>query len=200
LQTAIAALLACALLTTIASAQHQDRHVPGIPLPRSRPKEDQQTPDHDDGKPPGFATEYRTIDAYGNKPESPELGVPGHPFIRLFGNDYADGITDPAGSRRPSSRWVSNAVVAQDADLPNHRGATDYLWQWGQFLDHDITETPTIDPAEAFDISVPASDPWFDPSSSGDVVIPLHHSYYDLVDGAREQTNEITSFIDASNV
>jgi hypothetical protein len=95
---------------------------------------------------------------------------------------------------------VSNAVVAQSEDVPNAIGASDFVWQWGQFLDHDIDETPTADPAEAFDIEVPAGDVWFDPSGSGAATIGLNRSDYEMVDGVRQQINAITAYIDASGV
>ena len=57
-----------------------------------------------------------------------------------------------------------------------------------------------VDPAEAFDIPVPVGDPWFDPYATGNVTIPLNRSYYEEHDGVREQVNDITAYIDASNV
>ncbi|NNM31016.1 MAG: peroxiredoxin, partial [Akkermansiaceae bacterium] len=53
---------------------------------------------------------------------------------------------------------------------------------------------------EAFNISVPAGDPWFDPQGTGAVEIPLNRSFYEMVDGVRQQVNAITAYIDASNV
>ncbi|MEM0969120.1 MAG: peroxidase family protein, partial [Verrucomicrobiota bacterium] len=71
----------------------------------------------------------------------------------------------------------------------------------GQFLDHDIDETPAADPEESFDIDVPAGDPHFDPNTTGQVVIPLNRSAFDEEEsGPRQQINAITAFIDASNV
>ena len=84
--------------------------------------------------------------------------------------------------------------------MPNLRNASDFLWQWGQFLDHDIDLTPTAEPAEPFDILVPAGDPWFDPSNRGDATIALERSTINTVRGVRQQVNAITAFIDASNV
>ena len=76
------------------------------------------------------------------------------------------------------------------------------LWQWGQFLDHDITETPIHDPEEPFNITVPNGDPSFDPESTGTQEIPMSRSFYEDDDGlgVRQQVNVITAFIDGSNV
>lgn len=135
-----------------------------------------------------------------NNSEQPALGSAGQIFRRLVKADYPDGTGSPSGEDRPNPRAISNALCAQTEDLPNSRGATDYLWQWGQFLDHDIDETPASDPADPFNISVPAGDPWFDPQGTGQMIIPLNRSHGESVEGVREQANDITAFIDASNV
>lgn len=84
-------------------------------------------------------------------------------------------------------------------------GTTDYLWQWGQFLDHDIDLTDGVDPPEAEPIAVPAGDRFFDPAGTGNATIRFNRSIYDPNSGLglgnpRQQINEISSFIDASNV
>lgn len=145
-------------------------------------------------------SEVRSIDGTGNNEREPLFGSVDVPFLRLTAADYADGVSAPSGGDRPSARAISNAVCAQDGDLPNAAGASDFLWQWGQFLDHDITATPVLEPAEAFDIAVPTGDVWFDPFGTGVASIPLDRSYSELVDGVAEQVNEITAYIDASNV
>ena len=118
----------------------------------------------------------------------------------MFENDYADGLGSPSGESRPSARAISNAIAIQTESIPNKARATDFLWQWGQFLDHYIVETPTISPAESFDILVPTGDPWFDPFSTGIETIPMNRSFYEVIDDVREQVNGITAFIDASQV
>lgn len=145
-------------------------------------------------------SEFRTIDGTGNHPENPDWGSTEEPFFRLTTPAYGDDGTEPSGEDRPSARAVSNAVAAQEESMPNHRGITDFVWQWGQFLDHDIDLTPTADPAEPFDVPVPAGDPWFDPAGTGTAVIGLNRSYSEVVDGRLEQFNEITAFIDGSQV
>ncbi|MCB1236960.1 MAG: peroxidase, partial [Verrucomicrobiae bacterium] len=67
-------------------------------------------------------------------------------------------------------------------------------------LDHDIDLTPVADPVEPFDVPVPAGDPFFDPQGTGTATIGLDRSYHEIVDGVRQQLNEITAYIDASNV
>ncbi|MDF1799228.1 MAG: peroxidase family protein [Planctomycetota bacterium] len=147
-----------------------------------------------------FPFEFRTIDGAGNNTKHPDWGATEAVFQRLVPADYGDGAHAPAGAERPSPRAISNGVVAQDRSIPNAHGASDYLWMWGQFLDHDLTETPVATPSEALDIEVPLGDAWFDPAGTGLVTIPLDRSSYDVVQGVRQQVNLITAFLDASNV
>lgn len=146
--------------------------------------------------------EFRTIEGTGNNVMNPEWGSAEIPFLRLTPIAYGDGTDSPSGDDRPNAREVSNAVSSQLSPRYNRNRASDFVWQWGQFLDHDITHTPVADPPEVFDIEVPAGDEYFDPDSNGDVVIPMDRSFYDvtLTTGVREQVNEITAYIDASNV
>lgn len=144
--------------------------------------------------------EFRAADGSSNNLTSTAWGTPSKPFVRLAPNTYADGVSAPSGATRPSARVVSNAVAKQQNLRPNRRGASDFLWQWGQFLDHDLDETPTADPAESFPIAVPAGDPSFDPTNSGTVTMGLNRSVYESVLGVREQKSAVTAWIDASHI
>jgi hypothetical protein len=192
-------LLITAALAAHLGAQSIDRRAPELPVPRQREARP-QIPLPGPAETIEFPAEFRSIDGSGNNLDDPTLGAADQTMRRAIASDYGDGTGSPAGADRPSARTVSNAVVAGDQSAPNARGATDYLWQWGQFLDHDIVETPTIDPAEPFDIQVPAGDICFDPTGTGTETIPLDRSFYEEHEGMREQVNAVTSFIDASNV
>ena len=188
----------------------------GAPIPRMEPNGQQQgrPPQNQNQRPPQppkvlppalpasfvLPTEFRTVDGSGNNQANSAWGTPDKPFRRLAPNGYADGLSEPAGTTRPSARVVSNAVAAQQNPRPNRRGASDMLWQWGQFLDHDLDETPAADPAEAFPIAVPTGDPQFDPTSTGTVTMGLNRSAYETAAGVREQKSAITAWIDASQV
>lgn len=204
LQTALVAGLALGLPSTISLAQdtNQEKQQNRSPVHRSLENvRDRDVPRSQQGGLAIFPFEFRTIDGIGNNTMNPEWGASGVEFIRLFPADYADGVESPSGELRPSARTISNLVAAQDGtDIPNTLGYSDFIWQWGQFVDHDIDETPIADPGEAFDISVPLGDTWFDPFSTGIATIPLDRSAWALVDGVREQFNLITAYIDASNV
>lgn len=149
-----------------------------------------------------FPDEYRTIDGQFNNLSRPWLGSAGQAFVRLVAPAYGDGVgLVPARVDGPSPRAISQAVADQnDANMPNSTGVSNLFWLWGQFLDHDLDETPVAEPIERFDIRVPSGDPWFDPASTGTATIALDRSGYRVVNGRREQVNLITAFIDASNV
>ncbi|HRW55201.1 MAG TPA: peroxidase family protein [Phycisphaerae bacterium] len=147
-----------------------------------------------------FPDDVRSIDGVANNVANTTWGSVDQAMLRLGSIAYADGANEPAGVDRPSAREVSNAVIAQGASILNEKNASDFLWQWGQFVDHDIDETPIADPAEAFDIFVPTGDVWFDPAGDGDRTIPLDRSAYLTINGVRNQFNAITAYIDASNV
>jgi len=154
------------------------------------------------------SAQYRSVDGSGNNPNDANLGKTDTQLMRMMGPMYEDGVSEPRGgwvSSLPSARAVSNAVAAQSTSIFNDRGLSDFTWQWGQFVDHDIDLTDNAEPHEPFNIAVPAGDPWFDPFNTGTQEIGLNRSVYDTATGTgpgdpRRQINQITTWIDASNV
>ncbi|MDJ0837038.1 MAG: peroxidase family protein [Acidobacteriota bacterium] len=170
--------------------------------------ENMQRPDNNGPQnppPPGNGPEFRSIDGSGNNPIRPQMGAAFTQLLRLMPAAYTDGISEPSGSQRPNPRTVSNLVCAQPESKPNTQGVTDFLWQWGQFLDHDIDLTDGTEPPESFAVDIPAGDPHFDPRGTGAVTMPLNRSAFDESTGTdetnpRQQINQITTWIDASMV
>ncbi len=150
---------------------------------------------------PVLGSTFRSIDGTSNNLTHPRWGAANVPLLRRSAAGYADGLTSPGGATRPSPRAVSNALCAQSGSFPNAEGASDFVWQWGQFVDHDLDLTGGASPAEPFDIQIPLGDPFFDPFSTGTETMALSRSKYriDAV-GMRQQMNEITAYIDASMV
>lgn len=144
--------------------------------------------------------EFRTIDGTENHPERETLGAAGTALARWAPNAYADSIESLAGVERASARSISNAVNTQVESETNALGASDFLWQWGQFLDHDIDLTDGSDPPEPEDIHIPTGDRFFDPESTGVEVMSFNRSIYVPDSRPRQQLNEITHWIDGSNV
>ncbi len=147
----------------------------------------------------------RTIDGSGNNFRDPSMGAAFTQLLRIVSSDYEDGISEIPEAGRPSARLVSNIVNSQVGLIPNSLNASSYLWQWGQFVDHDIDLTEGVNPPQPADIPVPAGDPFFDPFDTGTEVIAFNRSVFDPstgtgIDNPRQQINEITAWIDASNV
>ena len=140
-------------------------------------------------------------DGRGNNRSYPLRGAAGIGLLRFAPSAYADGRSAPGGASRPSARALSNSLSSQPASVANERGMSDFVYVFGQFLDHDIDLTPTG--SGAFPIPVPAGDPSFDPSGSGSASIPLTRSAFDGATGStspRQQLNAITAFVDGSQV
>ena len=178
--------------------------------PRSdRPRDEPRQPDvptDDTGVTP---SEVRSIDGTGNNLVNPELGSADTALLRVAENDYADGISEPAGEDRPSAREISNTLFAADPDgTTSERDLTSFVFAWGQFLDHDIDlslEPEDEADVEAFDIEVPTGDPLFDPFATGEQTISLTRSAIadgsgTSIDNPAEQVNAITAWIDGSQV
>jgi peroxidase len=147
------------------------------------------------------ALETRSIDGSSSHETNIDWGSVGQQMLRLTDANYTDGIGSVA-TDLPNARAISNSVAQQTEDMPNSFGLSDMFWVWGQFIDHDFTLTGS----EGFEfapIVVPAGDSDFDPTGTGEAVIPFTRAGF--VDGtgatsARQYSNKITAFIDASMV
>ena len=172
--------------------------------------------------------EFRSQDGRCNNVDHPEWGAHLAPLERLARPDYEDmfkgekkyrcKIGDPVQTRGgrslPNARSISTAFHGDKAK--NDDDHSYLLMQWGQYLDHDVTLSPTVSMADCdelakgkssincFNIEVPLDDPQFGQGGTfGRDFIPLTRSAPDNKLNAfhtREQFNELTSFIDSSNV
>ncbi len=146
---------------------------------------------------------YRTIDGSNNNLLNTKMNEAETSLFRMANADYGDGISAMAGANRPSPRDVSNAVHAQNELTLTYKLASDMLWQWGQFLDHDVDLSDGVHPPEPVPMPIPAGDIFFDPNNTGQMTMAFNRTIYDINTGIntpREQLNEITGWIDASNV
>ena len=146
---------------------------------------------------------FRTIDGSYNNLDQTHWGLAGARLWRRVPSAYADGLSEMARADMPSPRSISNLIFNQTESTVNERGLTDMVWQWGQFLDHDLSLTHTHEPLEYAPVQVPSGDVWFDPTESGGAVIQFFRSEYNEFASPnvpREQLNVITSWIDGSNV
>lgn len=172
---------------------------------------------------------FRTIDGSCNNLENPLFGAAGTAFTRLIPGVYEDGISSLRGGLQgrgrsflstgpflppnPSARLISSTVVqniSQD-EIP----FTHILMQWGQFLDHDLDLGPELE-AECEGctfteicepIQVPDIDRAFGVGTPQDGDCLLFRRSIPTCDNSppgtfrpREQVNDLTSFIDGSQV
>ena len=147
--------------------------------------------------------EPRSIDGRANNLNYLTWGMAGTSLLRKAPLSYTDGVSVPTDSR-PNPRTISNLVFSQDESVLNSKQASDMIWQWGQFIDHDITLSPNnLD--DPFPVPVPRWDPVFDPSGTGQATIHVDRSAFDPETGTdthnpRRQINAVTAFIDGSQV
>jgi len=151
-----------------------------------------------------LAQENRSYDGTYNNLAHPEWGSAKAHFRNYVANGFTDQISAPAGQGRENPRTISNALGSQLEFTPNELERSDFIWGWGQFIDHDINlNDDNFD--EEHNIVIPACDPLFDPACTGAVTIRMFRSLSDPttgtnLDNPRKHINEITSFIDGSGV
>ncbi len=147
-----------------------------------------------------YAPRPRTLNGSGNNAAHPRWGKAGTQYPRIAKADYADGI----GQMRDGSaaRYVSNRIFNDvGQNLFSENGVTQWGWAWGQWLDHDFgreqdhprQSTPLAfnprDPLESFESLLLSIDFWRNAAAPGTGVTTT-----------RQQVNEQSSYIDASNV
>lgn len=162
--------------------------------------------------------EFRTIDGTENNVANPTQGAAETRQIRFgYGAQFPDGFGDAiiTTPQRENPRTVSNTIHAQEGSVPSARQLTDWAFQWGQWITHDLDltgngpEYDTLSTGAVGDFSIPildADDPL------GPNPIPFHRSEFDPATGTpdpfpgttrlnrREVMNNVTSYIDASMV
>ncbi len=150
--------------------------------------------------------EVRTYDGTSNNTKNIEWGATYSQLQRLADAAYSNGVSNMIQTDRAGPREISNTLInqKQDESIPNPYGTSDFLWQWGQFIDHDIDLTDGSS-NEAQNIQVPIGDPYFDPAGTGSVIIQFNRALFDPDTGTdatnvRQQENEISSWIDGSMV
>ena len=152
----------------------------------------------------GIAQENRNFNGTENNLAHPDWGAAKQYFRNHVRNGFSDLISTPGGQDRENPRKISNAFGSQMEFIPNEHELSDFVWGWGQFIDHDINLNDD-NFTEIHNIQIPECDPIFDPGCTGTVTIRMFRSLSDPATGTnadnpRKHINEITSFIDGSGV
>ncbi|XP_055601932.1 peroxidasin isoform X2 [Uranotaenia lowii] len=177
-----------------------------------------------------FHAKFRTLDGSCNNFKHPMWGSSLTGFRRLLPPVYENGFNMPIGwnktkmyhgFRKPSARLVSTSLIATKEITPDDQ-ITHMVMQWGQFLDHDLDHAIPSVSSESWDgvdckktceyaapcypIEIPAEDPRIGNRRCIDFVRSsavcgsgMTSIFFGTVQ-PREQINQLTSFIDGSQI
>lgn len=146
--------------------------------------------------------EYRSVDGSFNNKNNPNWGKSNTSFLRALGKSYyKDGVSEPIDNENP--RDISNSIFDQGTLGEKESGVSAFFWLWGQYVDHSITLAE--EGHEKFNIKIPKGDKYFDPASTGEKIINMTRSNPSegtgtSVKNPREQTNTMSSYLDAANI
>uniref|UniRef100_A0A4D5R9W0 Chorion peroxidase n=1 Tax=Scolopendra viridis TaxID=118503 RepID=A0A4D5R9W0_SCOVI len=153
---------------------------------------------------------FRRIDGSCNNVDNPNWGKSRGPYLRFLSPDYADGVGEmrrsKLGRALPGARLVSLNMVR---DVNNeHPVISHMLMQWGQLINHDVSKkrskevtccddgmTILSNNPNCVPILLPSDDPTFRKRC-----LSFSRSDFVMVNGKREQINDVTAFVDASPV
>ncbi len=142
--------------------------------------------------------EIRSLDGSGNNERQPTWGAVGTLYLRRAPANYADGRG--AMVQGPNARYISNRIFNDvGQNVFSARGATQWVWVWGQFLDH--TFGLRQDGGENAPIPFDQNDP-LEAFRNDLGTIDFHRSAAAAGTGTsrrnpREQVNTVSSYIDA---
>ncbi|EFN81383.1 Peroxidasin [Harpegnathos saltator] len=177
-----------------------------------------------------FHNKYRTIDGSCNNLRHPTWGSSHTGFRRVLQPIYENGFSAPIGwekGRRyfgylkPAARLVSTTLISTH-DITSDDQITHMVMQWGQFMDHDLDHAlPSVsseswdgidckkscdNAAPCFPMEVPPGDPRVNNRRCIDFVrtsAVCGSGATSILWGnltPREQLNQLTSYLDASQV
>lgn len=142
------------------------------------------------------------LDGRGNNTQHPMWGAAGTPYLRVAKADYSDGKGSMPTT--PSPRYISNRVFNDvGQNLFSENDASQWVWIWGQFIDHDIGLEDFTDGEDA-PIKWDPSDPLERFKNTYGKIrftrTPAAPGTGTSKANPRQQLNQITSFIDASQI
>lgn len=170
---------------------------------------------------------FRSVDGSCNNVANPNFGRAGTPYQRILLPEYASGTIDLPRRRSsdnfelPSAREVSNMLTAKNgaggatADPADPTNSV-LVMQMGQFIDHDLTHTPnhgvscctngnlfpdSFDADQCFPIQMFPDDPfWRGRKTCMSFARSLASPSLKCSLQTREQLNQITHWLDGSNI
>ncbi|HVN62415.1 MAG TPA: peroxidase family protein [Gaiellaceae bacterium] len=183
-----AATLALASSASAAGPPHNGRY-------KQPPPQQQQ---QGQKQPAPLQFEIRSLDGSGNNIRHPDWGEAGTQYLRVAPPSYADGISQPVSG--PSARYISNRVFNDEGqNLFSENGSTQWVWTWGQFLDHTFglrDETPAENMPIPFDKTDPLEEFTDDLGTIDFARTPAAPGTGTSTSNPRQQINTVQSFID----
>ncbi|XP_054766590.2 eosinophil peroxidase-like [Lytechinus pictus] len=150
---------------------------------------------------------YRTLNGSCNNINHHSWGSTLEPLVRWLDANYSSHGHFLPREYFISPRDVSTTFVEADDGAPDKAqpGVSILMMHWGQFTDHDITHTPAAHDecdcktlnSSCYPLQIPQDDAYFQGRECFEVPRTLSHCGDET---KREQFNEITAFVDASNV
>lgn len=155
-------------------------------------------------------TELRTIDGTNNNAD--DLGMAAGEDFAIASTDfvptmssclmrhmhhYMDDGETPRVNDMPHPRLVSNTIFSQSEAIPSPTNLSQMIFVWGQFLDHDISLAPLSSDTS---FSIPPFDDEMTEHGMRFFRSQKITSSGTSASNPRQQFNQITSFIDASQV
>ena len=142
--------------------------------------------------------QIRPLDGSGNNIQHPDWGKSGTQYIRVAPANYADGISQPVSG--PPARYISNRIFNDvGQNLFSENGSTQWVWTWGQFLDHTFglrDETPAENMPIPFDQKDPLESFTDDLGQIDFARTPAAPGTGTSTQNPRQQINTVPSFID----
>ena len=145
------------------------------------------------------SAQYHSIDGSVNNLLNPEWGSQGDQLSQITSNGFSDGISELGGLQRPNPRYISNQMFTQSDAIFDEQNHSDFVWVFGQFLDHDIILVEN-DNSQSLVIEIPDNDPVF---ISGGAPINMQRSAMmegSGIDAPAKYANHVTAYIDGSGI
>lgn len=122
----------------------------------------------------------RGYDGSSNNLDNPDWGRAGTNLLRISKQENS--------TVNPNPRAISNEILKTVNTKKSNKNFSDFVWGWGQFLDHEISITPTG--SESNNIITPSNDDF-----PGRTI-----EFTNSVRNGNENPNDLSSYIDATNV
>jgi len=147
-----------------------------------------------------YGQENRSYSGEGNNFLHKEWGASESEVLRQSSVNYADGYSEVNNGNLPIPRELSNKIFDQTDNIFDSHNLSDYVWVFGQFLDHDITLVES-DSREPIFLDIPEDDQHF---SSADFILTSRNKVIegtgDAPGNPRQYSNSVSSFVDGSAV